>query len=278
MFDTSMLFDGFLYELRGVFQIIGVVLLLYGLVNAFFGYKLFKLVLTIIGFLTGAVIGAVVSLLVGDGSPNGGVTLLCVLIGGIIGAVLAVALHRLGVFLAVGAMGFVLFFLVTKSVPVALLLGIICGIIGAVLEKYAIIVSTALSGGSVAATGIGLIASLGSGVTVVIGLLIGVCGIVFQLWLERRKPAAAAAAVTATAAKPQPVVTVTPPAGAPVVRSGACCPNCGSALSAGASFCRNCGRMIQMDSTGSGVRCARCGSQMSGNANFCNKCGAARGV
>lgn len=284
-------FDDLIPELAGVLQAIGGIMLVCGLINALFGYKLFKLVLAIAGFLTGTAIGAIAALFIGKGDLNGGVVLLCALVGGIIGAVLAVVLHRLGVFLAVGATAFILLLVPTENVPVSLVLGIVCGIIGAILEKYAIIVSTGLSGGSLAARGIGFMVQLSSGATTIIGLLISACGIAFQLWMELSKPAAAAGAATAVAAaqpRPQPQSQPQPgaavpaaavlPASAPVEQNVPHCSNCGCVLSAGASFCPSCGHKVAEEPSEKRVFCGKCGAEMSGTANFCKKCGTARSV
>ena len=51
-------------EIAAIFVPLGIVLLLWGLANAFFGYKIFKVVLAITGFFTGMLLlPAVVGLL-----------------------------------------------------------------------------------------------------------------------------------------------------------------------------------------------------------------------
>lgn len=278
MFDLSL--GGIVSWLGDTVPFVGVILLVYGLVNALFGYKLFKIVLAIVGFLTGAVIGAVVSLFLLEDST--GAVILCTLLGGILGAVLAVVLHRLGVFISVGAMGFCVFYVATQVWFVALVIGIVCGIIAVFLEKYAVIVSTSLSGGAIAGIGAGVLARLDStGVILVTGLLIGICGIAVQLAMERRKPAAAAVAAAAAASSvppswPQGPSSYAPPSGRPpAAAADLYCPNCGRQLTRGASFCRNCGRAVPPESPGGGA-CSVCGAALPNSANFCRKCGAAR--
>ena len=288
--DLSILFDVLsnpTLGLSGALQAFGAFLLLCGFINAFFGYKLFKLLIAIAGFLSGALIGGLVSL----GGDSAGLTLLCVLIGGIIGAVLAIVLHRLGVFLTVGATVFFLSWVIIGSMLIALLFGILCGIIGAIFEKYAIIISSALSGGALAGSGLACIFHLSGIIVTVLGLLIGICGIAFQLWLEQRRPAAAVpppAAAPYPPVPPQPWPAAAPPkpaappaavpTGAPVRQSSSYCPNCGSAIAPGSAFCKKCGRGIEAQSAEGGCFCAGCGAKMSGTANFCGKCGTARSV
>ena len=287
------LFDGGdLLSLAGnAFAGLGAIFLVWGLVNALFGYKLFKIVLAITGFIVGVVIGLIVGVALGASRDMEAIIPVAALLGGILGAVLAVTLHKVGVFFAVGAMGFLIFYILLGIFPLALVLGIVCGIVGVILEKYAIIVSTALSGGSLTGMGLGLITGNLGGFVFVSGLLIGIGGIVFQLWLERPKPAAvAAAAVTASAAAsiptavpysgdPAPAPTAAPtaaPPSAPALSTVPHCPYCGNQLPRGASFCSKCGRMTVAESSGQTVFCRKCGAKISSSANFCGKCGAAR--
>ncbi len=277
-------------EISAIFVPLGIVLLLWGLANAFFGYKIFKVVLAITGFFTGMLLLPMVvglflffSTDISEGSSIALIVLLG-LVGGVIGAVLAVLLYKVGVFFSVGMMGFIMFFVIVRQAWLALVLGIICGIVGVILDKYVIIVSTGLSGGSLAGVGVGMITGNFGAFLIAIGLIFGICGIVFQVWMERRKPAAVAAAVGAAAAAP--VYAAPPPQqfpqpqppqpGAPAAPTGACCPNCGSPLPKGGSFCSMCGRTVQTKSGGATVFCAKCGAEIPGSANFCGKCGASR--
>jgi len=168
---------------------IGMVLIIAGLLNAFFGYKLFKVVLAIIGFLAGAAAGFAVFLMTGDGAVGGDAMIWYILIGGLIGSFIAGFLHKVGVFLVVGSMGVIVAFLATQNTQFSLVLGVICGVVGVFLEKYVIIVSTSLAGGSLTSTGIWLV-SLSNGKETnsqIIGWVIGIAGICFQLWQERKK-------------------------------------------------------------------------------------------
>jgi len=169
---------------------IGAVLVIVGLLDAFFGYKLFKIVLAIIGFLVGAEVGFVVFLQAGGGAVGSDAMIGYIVIGGLIGSFIAEFFHKVGVFLVVGAMGMIVAFLTTQDAQSSLVIGIICGVAGVFLEKYVIIVTTSLSGGLLTATGFWFIAfSNGQNTdTKVIGWVIGIAGICFQLWLEKKKP------------------------------------------------------------------------------------------
>lgn len=174
-------------------ELIGILILLCGIAEAFFGYKLFELVLGIVGFLTGSAIGIILFLSSGNIYSNSDAIRIYVLIGGIIGAALARTFHKLGVFLVVGAMGMFILFLITQNETISLVLGVICGIAGVIIEDYIIIVTTALSGGRLAAMGIWFI-GLADGKNrkvQLLGWIIGICGIIFQLWIEKVNPARA---------------------------------------------------------------------------------------
>lgn len=188
MADLLYLLELYIPNLGEILGVIGFFIFIFGVVSAFCGYRLFKILLSIIGFLVGAVIA--LALFPQSGSTESNVFLLWVFIGGAIGSVLAETFHKLGVFIVVGAMSAIIFLIITQNTTSSLVLGVICGIIGVFFEKYVIIVTTALSGGSLAATGIWFI-RLSNGKAAgaqVWGLIIGICGIAFQLWSEKRRP------------------------------------------------------------------------------------------
>lgn len=260
----------------------GTALLICGLLNAFFGCKMFNILLWIIGFLVGSVIGFALFLNYGSSSVSSGEMWIYVLVGGIIGGDLAGVVHGLGVFLAVGAMSTLVAFIMTQDSQFSLVVGFICGIVGAVLEKYAIIITTGLSGGSCAGMGIWL-RSLANGEdknVLVLGWVIGICGILVQLWLERDKPPEAertpkavrqpGAALGAGAAKAEEEVK----------KGGVvCCPECGTCFPDTAVFCIECGaRLLKKPESvdSEWVCCPQCGTKLSKDANFCTNCGAAR--
>jgi len=131
-------------------------LIIFGVVQCFFGYRIFKFTLKLIGFLLGAVlaggIGAVIS-------QEAGVGILTALIGGFIGAALMVALHFVGVFLLGASLGGLLgLFLsaLSQNSPdaVSLILAIIGGVAALIYHKFMIITSTAFAGAWIVVTGI----------------------------------------------------------------------------------------------------------------------------
>jgi Domain of unknown function (DUF4203) len=130
--------------------IAAAVAIILGLLNCFFGYRLFKVMLAIYGFVLGAVFGAVV----GGGLTNGN-TLAVIgagLGGGLLGAGLMVAFYFLGVFVVGAAAGALLAGSIGSALGVDLpalvviVVAVIVGIIALALQRVVIILATAFSG------------------------------------------------------------------------------------------------------------------------------------
>ena len=134
-----------------VWAFIVVLSIAYGALNCFYGYKIFKIVLGIVGFITGGLAAAGVAM---AATKEPGIALLAGLIGGAIGAVLMVALYFLGVFVLGALVGGLLGAVAAASLGLqgesALLvvgvLGLLGGVLAVVFQKLMIIISTAFSG------------------------------------------------------------------------------------------------------------------------------------
>jgi hypothetical protein len=121
-----------------------------GLLICFCGYRMLKLTLGIMGFMTAAAGGWTLGLSL---APNNSLTaLICALIAGVIGAVLCIWLFFVGVFLlgaSAGAIVAAAFFNAAGSQPQAMLLlvfAVVFGLVALVMQKFMIITSTAFSG------------------------------------------------------------------------------------------------------------------------------------
>ncbi len=124
-----------------------LVLLFGGVVSCFFGYRLFRIVLAIFGFILGALAASSVF-----GASDTGPMLVAALVGGLIGAGVLIAAYFVGVALigaALGALAANLLFSAAGREPQFLVL-ILFTVIGAVasmyLQRYFIIVGTAFGG------------------------------------------------------------------------------------------------------------------------------------
>lgn len=241
-------------ELNEALKTIGVVTLLFGLANAFFGYKLFRAMLSLLGFLAGGVAGGVVFIRTQSIFSDREMFWIYVIIGGFIGAGLIELFHHLGVFLATGAMGALTGLLLTQSTDGALIIGIIVGILSVIFEKYVIIISTAISGARLAALGIQFM-RLAEGEyreASAMGWLIAICGMTVQFLIEfaaaRQMPEKAVSeegetggAVRITMGEAAGIGQSAAYAAQPRTESVFRCPNCGAPLSPETKFCGKCG-------------------------------------
>jgi hypothetical protein len=122
-------------------------LLLGGIISCFFGYRLFRTVLAIFGFIIG---GMLASSIIGVGNTT--IMLVDWVVGGLVGALILVFAYFLGVALAgasIGATVANLLFSVGNRDPRVLVV-ILCSVAGAIasmyLQRYFIIVFTAFGG------------------------------------------------------------------------------------------------------------------------------------
>ena len=144
-----------------------IILLVFGAILCFLGYKFFKVQIAIFGFLAGFTIGVIgISVIL----ANPAIGIAVGIVGGVLFALLALKFYVVGVFLIVGALGFQATYLLSQNILLSILLGIILGIIGAVLTRHMIIIITAVSGGIM--IGAGTSALLGIADTVVVAATI----------------------------------------------------------------------------------------------------------
>ena len=124
-----------------------IVLLLAGVVSCFFGYRLFRIVLAIAGFILGAMMASSVF-----GVSDTGPMVIAAFVGGLLGAAVLIGAYFVGVALVGAALGAVtanLVFAATGQDPHFLIL-VFLTIIGAAgamyLQRYFIIVGTSFGG------------------------------------------------------------------------------------------------------------------------------------
>jgi len=191
-------------ETLEVLTLVGIVV---GAIQCFFGYRLFKLVLGLTGFIVGAVLVGTLSYEVSGGQQL--LALIGGLVGGLVGAVLLVTLYFVGVFVIGAFLGAVLagaVFGATGHEPVGvvlLLAAVACGVVALVFQKLMIILATAFGGSWNVVTGIAFFATrsfnpmdpetlLRAGGSVVNGVLLawlvlGLAGLVVQYRTQPRE-------------------------------------------------------------------------------------------
>jgi hypothetical protein len=118
-----------------------------GIVSCFFGYRLFRMVLAIFGFILGALVASSVF-----GASDTGPMVVAAVVGGLVGAGLLLAAYFVGVAIVgagLGALVANLAFTASGGEPHVLAV-VLCSIVGAVaamyLQRYFIIVGTGFGG------------------------------------------------------------------------------------------------------------------------------------
>jgi hypothetical protein len=124
-----------------------IALLLGGIVSCFFGYRLFRIVLTIFGFILGALTASSIF-----GVSDTGPMVAAAIIGGLAGAALLFAAYFVGVALVGAGLGALIANLLFAAGerdprPLIVVLFSVAGAIGSIyLQRYFIIVGTAFGG------------------------------------------------------------------------------------------------------------------------------------
>jgi hypothetical protein len=135
---------------EGALHLIALASIGLGVVYCFLGYRIFKVILGISGFILGASVAARIAFDMFGGERV--LTILAGLVGGVVGAVLMVALYFVGIFLLGAWLGSLLGVLLTGGggstveTVIILVLAVIGGVVAVMLQKLMIIISTSLSG------------------------------------------------------------------------------------------------------------------------------------
>ena len=186
----------------------GLVLLVIGALEGFLGYKLYKLWLAISGFVVGAVIGGIGGLIFGKE-----VAVMASLLLGVLFAIINVLLLKVGVFIHCFSTGYlavlipsiieqvksqmslegiekiiISYFIdgnsgidTTGSIILALLVGLIFGVIGVILIRPVIVICTGLVGGFLMSIGCSLISGkISIGFVLIFGLILAIFAILVQ--------------------------------------------------------------------------------------------------
>jgi hypothetical protein len=123
--------------------------ILIGVIQCFFGYRLFKFILGVIGFIIGAAMCGAIGYAI---SGNAIVTFIAALIGGVIGAFVMIPLYFVGVFLIGSFLGGILgavilgVLSIKPHIGVLIITGVIGGILAVFIQKFMIILSTSFTG------------------------------------------------------------------------------------------------------------------------------------
>jgi len=133
-----------------ILSIIALASIIIGVVYCFFGYRIFKVVLAILGFILGISIFGAIAFNISGGEQ--GIAIIAGLVGGLIGSVLIVDLYFIGIFLLGAGLGSLIGILFTTGsgtnpeLIILLISAVIGGTVAVILQESMIIVSTSLGG------------------------------------------------------------------------------------------------------------------------------------
>ena len=170
-------------------EAIMLLLLLFGALECFLGYRIFRVITALVGFIVGAAIGGVLGFFTAQqlGALIGG------LVVGILGGLLAFKLYKLGVFVicffAGAALGLVLGAAAgdqSMAFAFAGIAGLALGVLGVILTGPLIIISTAIGGGMSCGMSLGTIMS-NMGLGLLLGVVLSIVGILLQFYMEKKK-------------------------------------------------------------------------------------------
>jgi len=163
--QLAMYFENMSQSVRDIMPIVGIIICVYGILQCFVGYKLFKFWCGVVGLLIGALIGDVIisSGVLTDVPGAYLIGLLIILFLGLICAFVAYRAYMVGLFIYafVAAFTFVFYLIaivLSDAAIVALVIGAIAGlamgVVAVLFRRFWIIVSTSFYGGISICTGL----------------------------------------------------------------------------------------------------------------------------
>lgn len=143
--------------------LIALVSIAFGLLNCFFGYRIFRFVLGVYGFFLGALGGFALVVTVAPGQTLW--LLLGAVVGGLLGAVLMAIFYFVGVFFIGALVGALLTDVVALSfgvdppLLVLIVVALVAGIAALLFQRFGVVLATALGGAWIAVGGVFSLAS-----------------------------------------------------------------------------------------------------------------------
>jgi len=276
--------DGMDQATKDFFSVIGVISCIFGLLQCFFGYKLFKFWCSVTGFLVGGSIGMAISASgTFAGSPAAGlIGLLVIIVFGCIGSFLAYKAYLVGLFIYAFFAAFLIVSVITAIITNSIIIGlgvgisagIALGIVAVIHRRFFIILVTSIFGGISICSGLMMvIQSTELGWAFLIPLLLMVAGFFVQNMTVKKgnEKSGKFYATPVTQIYPAQPPPVYPPEQQPVqqpeqqpvqpqeapvavndgqaavVHGNNFCGDCGSPLTDNTAPCSNCVSAVQID-------------------------------
>lgn len=136
-------------DYTSIFFVLHSLLIIWGLADCFFGYRIFKLTITILGVVMGAGLGTCLGVWFFDNSLAA--PFIGLFLGGVLGGVLSFYIYLIGVFILGFGLGVILAAPFLEQLGgtgfnLLLVLGVLSGIFSIILVKVMVIVATAVTG------------------------------------------------------------------------------------------------------------------------------------
>ncbi|MFA5480647.1 MAG: DUF4203 domain-containing protein [Candidatus Muiribacteriota bacterium] len=163
---------------------LAIFLLFFGLLQCFKGYKFFKIILALTGFLAAGLIAGNFVLISTTSFILG---LIAFFVAGLFAAFFAVSFYFFGIFIFGASAGFLLTFILSlfMSPPIAVGLGVIVAFIGGIMavkfQKLIIIIATSFSGAALTVNSFSYFHSTTETIIFFNYILIALLGIIVQL-------------------------------------------------------------------------------------------------
>lgn len=168
---------------NAVMTVVFAAMVIMGLIECFFGYKVMRWMFAIAGFFLGAAIGIVAAYFLPFSSEAATVALIGVC--GLLGAFLLFRMYLVGVFLTNFTLSFLVFALLLRAdsvslLTVALIGALLIGVIAVKFVRVLTILSTGVSGGMMAGRALLALVGMGGFPALLAGLVLTVLGIWYQ--------------------------------------------------------------------------------------------------
>jgi len=186
-------------SIKNTLSVVGGFTIVFGILQCFLGYKLFKVWCGFIGFLVGGIIGL---MLYASGVFAGSIILqiagfFIILLLACTGAYVAYRAYLVGVFIYAAVTAFLVFFiligLITNTVNTGLIggfiAGVIFGVIAVIFRRFWIIATTSVSGGITIGTSLMMITQSTESIwSILVPLLFIAAGFVIQYTTVKKSP------------------------------------------------------------------------------------------